>query len=75
MVFLARELMARIETHLKLNKLRFTAAKQVELANRARDHLALLSHELRTPLTPALMLAESMAMNESLPLKVFFYYP
>ena len=63
-------MVARVQTHLKLNKIRFNAAKQIELANKARDHLAILSHELRTPLTPALLLAESLATNNSVPIKV-----
>ena len=66
-------MIARVRTHLNLNKLRVSATKQVELANRARDHLAILSHELRTPLTPALMLAESLSTNESIPTMVNFF--
>ena len=42
----------------------------MELANRTKDHLAVLSHELRTPLTPVLMIAESIMTNDTTPLKV-----
>ena len=66
--FTARELQARIKTHIDLQRIRRESAERSEQANRAKDHfLAVLSHELRTPLTPALMLAESLENNEALP--------
>ena len=67
--FTARELQARIKTHIELYRIRQEAASQAELANKAKDNfLAVLSHELRTPLTPALMLAESLERNTDLPI-------
>jgi DNA-binding response OmpR family regulator len=69
--FTARELQARIRTHLELYHIRQETATRAEAANKAKDHfLAVLSHELRTPLTPALLLAESLERDESLPEKV-----
>ena len=69
--FTARELLARIKTHLELYRIRQEAAIRAETANKAKDHfLAVLSHELRTPLTPALLLVESLERDTSLPEKV-----
>ena len=48
--FSAREVIARIETHLRLARRR----QEIE-GNRAKDEfMALLGHELRNPLTPIL---------------------
>ncbi|HKV13328.1 MAG TPA: ATP-binding protein, partial [Thermoanaerobaculia bacterium] len=73
--FSARELAARVGTHLEIARLRrqteedlrsqndeLSRAKQAaEEANRAKDHfLATLSHELRTPLTPVLATAATL---------------
>lgn len=53
--FTARELLARVKSHLELSKVRSVAAVQAREAIEAKDHfLAVLSHELRTPLTPGI---------------------
>ena len=62
--FTARELLARVKSHLEMSEVRTIAMKQAKRANDAKDHfLAVLSHELRTPLTPALLLSESLASD------------
>ena len=73
--FSARELIARVGTHLEMARLRrqseeelrsqndelLRAKQAAEEANRAKDHfLATLSHELRTPLTPVLATAATL---------------
>jgi signal transduction histidine kinase len=73
--FSARELVARVGTHLEMARVRrhseeelrsqnreLLRARQVaEEANRAKDQfLATLSHELRTPLTPVLAMASTL---------------
>lgn len=49
--FSARELLARVDAHLQMARLRREAADVLQEADRRKDDfLALLSHELRTPL-------------------------
>jgi signal transduction histidine kinase len=54
--FSARELLARVGTHLELSRIRQEAdhaRAQAEVANRSKDEfLAMLGHELRNPLAP-----------------------
>jgi signal transduction histidine kinase len=57
--FPARELMARVDTHLRLRRLR-----EAEAANRAKDEfLAVLGHELRNPLSPIVTALELMRLR------------
>ena len=57
--FAARELLARVETHLRLRRLR-----EAEAANRAKDEfLAVLGHELRNPLSPIVTALELMRLR------------
>jgi signal transduction histidine kinase len=58
--FSAREVIARVETHLRRARRR----QEVE-ANRAKDEfLAMLGHELRNPLTPILATLQLMRMED-----------
>jgi signal transduction histidine kinase len=56
--FSARELLARVSTHLQIGALRAAAEagqREANRANRAKDEfLAMLGHELRNPLSPIL---------------------
>jgi signal transduction histidine kinase len=73
--FGARELLARVNTHLELARMRRETeetlrrlAEEALMANRTKDRfLAALSHELRTPLTPVLMTAATLCEDERLP--------
>jgi len=57
--FAARELLARVDTHLRLRRLR-----EAEAANRAKDEfLAVLGHELRNPLSPIVTALELMRLR------------
>ena len=57
--FPARELLARVDTHLRLRRLR-----EAEAANRAKDEfLAVLGHELRNPLSPIVTALELMRLR------------
>jgi signal transduction histidine kinase len=59
--FGARELLARVRSHLEIARVRGEARQTAEAANQAKDHfLATLSHELRTPLTPVLAAVSSL---------------
>lgn len=62
--FQQEEVLARINTHLKINQLQKQLAAQVkelELSQRYKDEfLANMSHELRTPLNVILMTAETL---------------
>ena len=58
--FSARELLARVATHLHLRECR-----TVEAANQAKDEfLAILGHELRNPLSPILSAIELMRLKD-----------
>jgi signal transduction histidine kinase len=65
--FSARELVARVGTHLQLARLRReaeVAREHAESANRAKDEfLAMLGHELRNPLSPILTSLHLMRMR------------
>jgi signal transduction histidine kinase len=65
--FSARELMARVETHLKLAKARDdgeAARRKAETATRTKDEfLAMLGHELRNPLSPITTAIQLMRMR------------
>ncbi len=69
--FQAEEVLARVETHLSLDRLRRSeaAAKhQANAANRAKSaFLANMSHELRTPLNAILGFAQILGQDRSLP--------
>ena len=57
--FSSRELLARVNTHLQLRKLR-----ESEAANRAKDEfLAVLGHELRNPLAPIFTALELLRLR------------
>ena len=57
--FSARELVARVATHLRLKQCR-----DVEIASRVKDEfLAILGHELRNPIAPILTALELMRMR------------
>ncbi len=76
--FSARELLARVNTHLKLGRARRETeetlrrlAAEAQSANRSKDRfLAALSHELRTPLTPVLMTVSTLFEDDRLPTDV-----
>ena len=76
--FSAKELVTRVNSRIELSRLRLLAAKrekelrkEAEQANNIKDKfLAVLSHELRTPLTPALLLAEQIQDDSSLPIYI-----
>ena len=67
--FSARELMARIETQLKMGRQRRAAEEAratAEEATRAKDEfLAMLGHELRNPLAPILTTLQVMQLRGS----------
>jgi signal transduction histidine kinase len=61
------ELLARINTHIKLSHTRKLSYQKVEDASRAKDYfLALLSHEMRNPLSPLLLLTEELLLEQNL---------
>jgi signal transduction histidine kinase len=58
--FTARELLARVATHLELARLR----REAEVAKRSREEfLALLGHELRNPLAPIVTALQLMRLR------------
>jgi signal transduction histidine kinase len=65
--FSAKELVARVMTHLELGRLRRQAEmerEKLELASRAKDEfLAVLGHELRNPLAPMVTAIRLMQMK------------
>lgn len=65
--FSAKELLARVATHLELSRLRRaeeSARAEAESANRAKDEfLAMLGHELRNPLSPIMTSLEIMRLR------------
>ncbi len=71
--FSARELVARVRTHLQLGQLRRVeqaARNRAEEASRAKDEfLAMLGHELRNPLSPIVIALELMKMRGVAPLE------
>ncbi len=83
--FSARELLARVSTHLELARTRQesernlvrlfelekAARQEAQAVARMKDHfLATLSHELRTPLNPVMLIASDAAENQDLPAEV-----
>ncbi len=70
--FSARELLARVATHVELSRLRRrllaserAARAGAEMANRAKDEfLAMLGHELRNPLAPIVSALELMRLRD-----------
>jgi PAS domain S-box-containing protein len=65
----AMEKLRAVQAQLQLqNDALMKARQEAEAASDAKDNfLAALSHELRTPLTPALMIAESLQSDPSIP--------
>jgi signal transduction histidine kinase len=74
--FSARELVARVETQLKLRGLRAASDEQARIAESARRHaeeaarakdefMAMLGHELRNPLAPILTALQLMELRGS----------
>jgi signal transduction histidine kinase len=67
--FSARELLARVSTHLALSRLRLEAHRARELAetaNRSKDDfLAMLGHELRNPLSPIVTALHVMRLRDN----------
>jgi len=65
--FSARELIARISTHLKISRLLIRereARAEAEVANRSKDEfLAMLGHELRNPLAPIVTALQLMRLR------------
>ena len=66
--FSARELLARVGTHLALSRLRVEADRareRAEVANRSKDEfLAMLGHELRNPLAPIVTALHLMRLRD-----------
>jgi len=67
--FSARELLARVGTHLEISRLRLEADRareRAELANRSKDEfLAMLGHELRNPLAPIVTALHIMRLRSN----------
>jgi len=62
--FSARELVARVASHLEMARVRAEADRVAESANRAKDEfLAMLGHELRNPLSPILTALQLMKLR------------
>ena len=62
--FGARELVARVASHLEMARVREEADRVAESANRAKDEfLAMLGHELRNPLSPILTALQLMKLR------------